>query len=349
MPGSTSLPSPSIDPSPLWNLGVTGVPIVQYLRWADDADVFVALADAEIIGLEEFESRTTLNSRSAEAMLGVLCGLALVERTPVGLTLDGVARVYLDRRSPFYVGPALYGMLHSPIPARLTKGRRARRFSEETESLRECGRYRRRRNNGARPQRPRVQHSRTSPAAATAARTRHFNGIRHLVDVGGGSGAFAIPLALDRPDIRITLIELPRSVPHIRPFLDRYGVQHRVRIVGANIHRLPWPIDHADAVLLANMMHFCADDECLVLLRESHRLLGTGGKILIHEMLWDDCRTGPMVTALWNFWIMSVSAGRQRTRDELAQLLELAGFARPDIEPTTGGFSLLVSAKAASR
>jgi hypothetical protein len=62
-------------------------------------------------------------------------------------------------------------------------------------------------------------------------------------------------------------------------------------------------------------------------------------------MLWNDQRDGPLVTALWNFWMTTISSGRQRTRSELAALLHRAGFDEPAVVPTAGGFSLLVSRK----
>ena len=46
--------------------------------------------------------------------------------------------------------------------------------------------------------------------------------------------------------------------------------------------------------------------------------------------------TRPLPTALWNFWLTSVSAGRQRTFDEFLVLLRRAGFAQPTVTPTAG-------------
>jgi acetylserotonin N-methyltransferase len=301
------------------------------------------MADRDQITVDEIVVRTSLTARGAEAFLGVLCGLGLARRDGERFSLGPIAREYLDRRQPFYVGVSLYGMLETPLPRRLEKGTGVRRFSKATHSLWDRLRFLRRRNQWGRPERLLVQHSRNFPAAVAAVRAGHFTGVRHLADIGGGSGVFAIPLALDDPEVRITLVELPRSLPHIRRFLEPYGLVNRITLLGFNVHEMPWPVLGCDAVLFGNFLHFCDDEECVDLLRESARLLPPGGRVFIHEMLWNDRKDGPLPTALWNFWLTSVSAGSQRTFDEFMVLLRCAGLAQPNVTPTAGSFSLIIA------
>jgi SAM-dependent methyltransferase len=340
------LATPATDVSMLWELGVAGVALPQYLRWADDVDLFTTMADAGAIMASEVVARTSLTLRGADALLGVLCGLGLAQRDGDRYVLGGTAREYLDRRRPFYVGQSLYGNLNAALPPRLQKGQRVRRFSQVTHSLWDRLRFRRSRNQWGRPERLLVQHSRNFPAAVTAVRGGHFAGVQHLADIGGGSGVFAIPLALDYPDLRITLVELPRSLRHIERFLEPYDIGSRVTLSGFNVHEMPWPLANCDAILFGNFLHFCDDRECAELLEESARQLPPGGRLFIHEMLWNDRKDGPLPTALWNFWLNSVSAGRQRTRGELADLIRSAGFDEPRVDATAGSFSLITARRA---
>jgi ubiquinone/menaquinone biosynthesis C-methylase UbiE len=244
------------------------------------------------------------------------------------------------------VGEALYGMLNAQLPKRLKKGAGPRHFSKTTGTFWYWIRYLRSTTTWGRPERLRIQHSRNFPAAIVAARSGHFTGLKHLLDIGGGSGVFAVPLALENPDLRITLVELPNALPNVRKFLQKYSVETRIELKGCNVHLTPWPLDDCDGILFANFMHFCSDEECLSMLKESNRLLPRGGRLLLHEMLWNDNKDGPLVTALWNFWVTSISAGRQRTKTEFADLLIRSGFQAPVVFETCGGFSLIVSTKA---
>src|SRR5689334_17009017 len=85
--GSPTLQTPTADVSRLWSLGILGVPLVQYLRWADDVGAFTALADGVVVSREEILSRTSLNARGVEALFGVLCGLQIAERRSSGYVL----------------------------------------------------------------------------------------------------------------------------------------------------------------------------------------------------------------------------------------------------------------------
>jgi SAM-dependent methyltransferase len=336
--------TPTIDPLALWQLGVHGISLHQYLRWADDVGLFVLLAD-HVMSTDEIVERTALTPRGATAMLGLLCSLGVVRRVGESYSLEPVGREYLDRRRIYYAGGVLYGALRAPLPPQLRKGEPIRRYSRFTGTLRDTLRYWRKANQMGRPEQLRAQHSRNLPAAVTAVRAGHFDGVRHLADIGGGSGTFAIPLALDRPDMAITLVELPRALPHIKTFLRHHGVEHRIELVGFNVHRRPWPLTGCDAILFGNVMHFCDDEECLNMLAECYQVLPPGGRLFIHEMLWNDDMKGPLLTALWNFWMATFSSGRQRTRREFSALLGQSGFDGGTSVPTAAGFSLITAAK----
>jgi ubiquinone/menaquinone biosynthesis C-methylase UbiE len=342
-PAISSLPLPVNDPESLWAFGVHGVPLTQYLRWADDAGVFVAMADGGSLTVEEVATCTSLKERGAEAMLGVLCSVGLASVNGAAYRLADVACEFLDRRKPYYLGPSLYGMLNAPLPPQLRKGDRVRRYSQFTGTIADALRYLRKKNQFGRREQLLAQHRRNLPVAVVGARSGLFKGVRHLADIGGGSGAFAIPLALAHPTMRITLVELPRALRHIPEFLARHRLTDRIQLLGFNMHSGPWPLEGCDAVLFGNIFHFCDDEECLHLLAESHRILQSGGRVFVHEMLWNDGMDGPVATALWNFWMATMSAGRQRTRAELQALLSRSGFSHRGEERTLAGFTLAVA------
>lgn len=339
------LPDPTADLNVLWNLGVSGVPLPQYLKWADDADIFILMSDEEGVTVEKIVSDTKLSRRGADALLSLLTAMQLVTFENGKYSLDDVGRQYLDRRSPFYVGESLYAMHEKDIPRRLLKGESVREFSRTTGSLWYKLKSLRSKKRMGGEKRLQIQHSRNFAASVVASRTSFFDGITHLVDIGGGSGVFGIPLALEKRDLQVTLVELPDALPQVEKFLQKYGVDDRIKLQGINVHQTPWPIESCDGVLFGNFLHFCSDDEALALLREAFRLLPVNGRVLLHEMLWNDSRSGPLVTALWNFWLTSISAGGQRTKTEFTDLLLKAGFGAPEVTATVGGFSLLCSKK----
>jgi ubiquinone/menaquinone biosynthesis C-methylase UbiE len=339
----TQLGLPVTDFSVLFEHGIWGTPLPQYIKWADEGGIFRVMADHYAVTPNLIAESTEINARGASALLGVLCALQVVDRRPDGCyVMTPVAREYLDTRGAFYVGPALYASLHAPFPQTLRKGYRPPRISYAT---RECAAARSNRDHerytfGQREQLS-VQHAAGFAPAVVAVQTHTFDGISHLIDLCGGSGVFSIALALFRPAMRVTLVDLPIGLPIIREYIDQYGVNDRVTLMAHNVFQTPWPLPRVDGVLVSNFMHGCDDDECRFLLGEIRRTLVPGGHVLIHEMLWNDDRTGPRITALWNFLLTSGSCGGQRTSSEFSTLLAASGFELTSVVPTAGCFSLL--------
>jgi ubiquinone/menaquinone biosynthesis C-methylase UbiE len=338
-----ALEPPATDPYELFEHGVWGTPLPQYIKWADEAGVFRVMADRDGVTVDEIARLTEVNSRGASALIGILCALRIVDRRPDGhYVMSDVAREYLDARGPFYVGPALYATLDAPFPPSLRKGHRSPRLSDVTrerlraETNRAAPRY-----DFGQPEQLRVQHSAGFAPAVVAVRTGLFDGVSHLIDLCGGSGVFSIALARSRPATRITLVDLPAALPLVGEYLRQYDVHDRVTLAGHNVFNTPWPLPQADGVLIANFLHGCDDDECRVLLGEARRTLRPRGHMFIHEMLWNEDRTGPRLTALWNFVLTAGSSGRQRTASEFTTLLADSGFDAVAVVPTAGCYSLI--------
>jgi hypothetical protein len=339
--GVPALEPPATDSCALFEHGIWGTPLPQYIKWADEAGVFRVMAGRDGVTPDDLVAATDLNARGAGALLGVLCALDVVDRRADGrYVMTAVARDYLDAGGPFYVGPALYATLTAALPPSLRQGYRAPRISTVTrpraDTTRPPDRY-----TFGQPDQLSVQHSSGFAPAVVAVRTGLFDGVSHLIDLCGGSGVFSIALALHRPATRVTLVDLPHGLPVIADYLRRYGVADRVTLAGHNVFDPPWPWPQGDAVLIANFLHGCDDDECRYLLRQARRTLASRGHVLIHEMLWNEDRTGPRLTALWNFVLTAGSSGGQRTAAEFTTLLEDAGFAVAAVVPTAGGYSLI--------
>jgi O-methyltransferase domain/Dimerisation domain len=335
------LPTPSCDLSVLnETLGVKGfpddIPLAQYVAWSDQAGLFSLLAKG-VRGFKEICERTDLNYRGADALLGVLAALKLLHRRAGGIfELSEIAREYLLKQSCYYAGPSLLVNCNAPIPTAYVRTRSGSPPAPDRPQL----------MFGAQ-QTLENQHARNFAPAVAAVRAGHFKGTRHVVDIGGGSGVFAIPLATDYPEMRITLAELPEAIESCRQLMTRFLVGDRIELLAMDVFMTPWPVPECDGILFGNMFHGFRDALCRIFARESFNHLVPGGCIWLHEMLWYPDRAGPLKTALWNASMRrdSIGDGRQRTAKECIELLESAGFVDPREVPTSGGFSLISARK----
>jgi hypothetical protein len=317
-------------------------PLNRYVVWADVSGLFDLMERQGSITIADAGSETCLNEAGADALLGVLCALGLTARGAAGrYALTAIAREYCLRSSPYYIIDQL-STYRDALPRPYFARRRSwiQKIRWKLLSSLPAMRY-------GSPVRLINQHARNLPSCAAAVRTGEFNGVKCMVDIAGGSGTFAIPLALDNRVERIILAELPQALENIRPYLVEHEVERRVELLGMSALEYPWPIPACDGVFMGNFLHGFSDEICRAVCEEAFRRLTPGGKLWVHEMIWNDNKDGPLITALWNA-AMRNGPGRQRTFREIATILQAAGFVDPYLVPTAGAFALIVGQKPAS-
>ncbi len=315
--------------------------LVQYISWSTQAGLFELINARGTVTVAEVCERTVLNANGADALLGVLSALGLTMRDHAGhYSLLAAARDYFVRGNPFFIG-SQFAERGGPIPRAYVDQRnglllrlRLKLLTRFLPGIR-FGSAVRLRN----------QHARNLVACATAVRTGEFAAVRCLVDIAGGSGTFAIPFALEYPGARVILTELPQALANIRPFLREHALEARVELLGMNVFEYPWAIPVCDGIFIGNFLHGFADDAGVRVCREAFDRLAPGGKLWIHEMIWNPNKDGPLITALMNAGMRSGGAGRQRTAAELQVILQSAGFTATYVVPSAGAFALVAGQK----
>jgi len=306
--------------------------LIQYVCWCHQLGVLELLSEGPV-SIPDVCSRTQLSENGADALLGVLCALSIARRQPSGrYLLSETAHEFFSPGSPFYIADELPPSGERIPRSYLGNGAMAHAWIKVIHLLPSM----RKGTTG----RLRNQHVRNLPACIAAVETGEFAGVDCIVDLAGGSGAFAIPLALKYPSTRIVLADLPAAVPNASPFLAEHGVAGRVELVGMDVFAYPWKLPECDGFFIGNFLHGFDDNTSIRVCREAYERLGRGGKIWVHEMLWNANKDGPLITALWNA-SMRAAGGKQRTAGEMMSLLREAGFQAPYVVPTAGAFALV--------
>lgn len=74
-------------------------------------------------------------------------------------------------------------------------------------------------------------------------------------------------------------------------------------------------------------------------------MLPVGGRVLVHEMLLDADRVGPTHALGYSMTMVFVAQGRQRSADEIRELLGSTGFRDLEVTPTANGYALIAGTK----
>lgn len=167
---------------------------------------------------------------------------------------------------------------------------------------------------------------------------------RRLLDVGGGSGAYAIAIARAFPHARATVLEASPVDAIARRTISAAGLAGRIDVVTADMFTDSWPTDH-DTHLFSNVLHDWNDADCRRLLERSVAALPDGGRLLFHDMLLDDDKAGPLWAAEYSVLLTTVTQGRLYSAAEIGRWLAELGLHIVAQAPTALGRSVLIAVR----
>ncbi|GMN53901.1 hypothetical protein TIFTF001_023022 [Ficus carica] len=164
-----------------------------------------------------------------------------------------------------------------------------------------------------------------------------FEGLKSLVDVGGGTGTLARAIANAYPNLKCTVFDLPRVVANLQ------GTEN-LDFVGGDMFSDPIP--PADAILLKWILHDWNDEDSLKILKRCREAIlrnGKGGKVIIIDMVIGSQNTDELTgIQLCNDVIMMATFfSMERSLKEWEKLFFDAGFSHYKINPKLGVRSLI--------
>lgn len=331
--------SPPVDDKLIWDVWLSShyLPAVNV---ATEIGLFPALSEKRLTA-EELASTLKVNARTLTIVLSLLAALGFVVRQQGRYGLTTTSRTYLVPGSDYFWDAQL--RIYRDGNLAYERMLRAVRQDVDLEGMPadawETGEIS--------VEQARMvasfMHGHSVPAAVGAARTGLFNNVHRLLDVGAGSGCFAIAIAQHVPTLKATLMELAGMCEAARTYIEEAGVSDRVDTVAVDMFREAWPTGY-DALFFSNIYHDWNDATCAELSAKAFAALPSGGRIFLHEQLLGDNLDGPATTASFSVLMMLGTRGKQYSLPEFTALLEGAGFV--DVEATHScGYYSLVSAR----
>ncbi len=151
-------------------------------------------------------------------------------------------------------------------------------------------------------------------------------GVRRMLDVGGGSGAYSIAFAQASPALTAELFDLPTVLPIAEGHVAAAGLSGRVTTRAGDLRTDAFGHGY-DLVLLSAICHMLGPDENRDLLRRCREALSDGGRLVISDFLLDEDRAGPKSAALFSInMLVGTRSGASYTEGDYRAWLAQAGF-----------------------
>ncbi len=149
---------------------------------------------------------------------------------------------------------------------------------------------------------------------------------RHLLDLGGGPGTYAIHFCKEYPQMKATVFDLPTTEPFARETIDRFAMAERVNFVGGDFLEQELPKGY-DVAWLSHILHGEGPEDCQAMVNKAAFGLERGGLLLIHEFILEDSCDAPLFAALFSLnMLLGTEKGQSYTEGQLKDMLSRAGL-----------------------
>jgi ubiquinone/menaquinone biosynthesis C-methylase UbiE len=166
-------------------------------------------------------------------------------------------------------------------------------------------------------------------------------GASRMLDVGGGSGAYAIAFAQANPQLRAEVFDQPAVLAIAERHIREAGLEERISIRVGDLRTDEF--GGYDLVLISAICHMLSEEENRDLLARVHRALVKGGRVAIQDFLLRADKTGPRAAALFSLnMLVNTRGGASYSEDEYAAWLGEAGFDEVRRVPMAGPAGVLV-------
>ena len=168
-------------------------------------------------------------------------------------------------------------------------------------------------------------------------------GASRMLDVGGGSGAYAIAFAQANPELRAEVFDQPAVLAIAQGHIREAGLEERIATRVGDLRTDEFGGGY-DLVLISAICHMLGVEENRDLLARAFRALAPGGRVVIQDFLLRADKTGPRPGALFSLnMLVNTEGGASYSENEFTAWLREAGFGEVRRVPLAGPAGVLVA------
>lgn len=296
--------------------------------------------------IEEIRKQFDLAARPADVMLTLFAAMGLLRRDGDTILLTDLAREHLVSSSPWFIGPYYASLKDRPV---------CKDFLEvlRTDKPANWGSFKSEKDWARAMEDPAFADSFTaamdsrgvylSQAVAKAVDLRN----RHkLLDIAGGSGIYACSAVSHYPQLHAAVFEKAPVHKVAARAIENRGSSERVAVIEGDMFTQSLP-QGFDVHLFSNVLHDWDEPTVQTLIQKSFDSLNPGGMLIIHDVIIDEDKSGPLPNAAYSALLMHATPGKCYSVGEYFSALRKAGFRDFAFKNTAADRSIITAQKSA--
>ncbi|EMG36676.1 O-methyltransferase [Desulfocurvibacter africanus PCS] len=187
-----------------------------------------------------------------------------------------------------------------------------------------------------------AMHRRAFKSAPVEVSKLNLHGVSRLLDVGGGSGVYAMAFAQAKAGVSVTVFDLPPVVRLAEDYIRKAGLSGRVSTRAGDYRTDDLGLAY-DLVFLSAVAHINSPEDNKQLMRKAAAALNPGGRIVVLDFIMEPDRVLPERGALFALnMLVNTPAGDTYTEEEIASWLMEAGCRDIERIDTAPGMAMIV-------
>jgi hypothetical protein len=345
----------SISPDPIFQI-VTGFWASKTLMAAVELELFTKLSGCKQMTLKELQQTLEMEARPTDVFASALASLGLLQITKKEgserlFANSPISEMFLDKSKASYMGEIitmfdkrlykawdkLVESLKSNKPVNAADGGGAETIFDQAKSkqaVEEIQKF------------THAMHGVSIGPAMQLPKAYDFSKHRRMMDIGGGSGVYAIQVVKANPHMMATVLDLEPVCQVAEQYIKIHNLQDKVKTKPLDFFKEDIPTGY-DVAFLSLILHDYNEEKGIALLKKIYNgLANDDGVVVISEWLINDDKTGPPASALMGLnMVIETYGGKNYSYAEIADMLKQAGFKRIEKRPLTAPAEIVIGYK----
>lgn len=148
-----------------------------------------------------------------------------------------------------------------------------------------------------------------------------LSGRRHLLDLGGGPGTYAIHFCLNNPKLKAAVCDLPTTRPFAQKVIEQFGLTDRIDFKPLDYMREDIPGTY-DAAWLSHILHAESPKVCKMIIQKTVSALEPGGMIIVHDFILNNTMDSPIFPTLFSLnMLLGTDSGQSYSEKQIMDML----------------------------
>jgi (2Fe-2S) ferredoxin/predicted O-methyltransferase YrrM len=167
-------------------------------------------------------------------------------------------------------------------------------------------------------------------------------GVRRILDLGGGSGAYSIAFAKASQDVQCEILDLPEVVSLASEYVSKAGVSAQVSIRAGDMLHDRFGSGY-DIIMLNAICHMFSEEQNFDIFRRACQALAPNGRLVVQDFIINPDKAGPQHAALFSVnMLVGTDAGATYSEAEYAGWMKAAGLTEVHRIKLSGPSDLIV-------